>query len=65
MDFDDDDDDGYHPRHEWDDDTTPDCLSCGLCEACIDRSTAAADEAEDAGQVEFPTHDLGGEGGGA
>lgn len=45
---------------DGDDETGDDCLNCGVCEACVERSVAAADEAADAGHVELP-EEFGGE----
>lgn len=36
---------------EWADDK-PDCLNCGMCESCIERSIATAEEMEHAAAIE-------------
>lgn len=45
MAFDDEDDD-YRPRHGGGDRKPDDCLNCGVCGWCIERSIAAAEDWE-------------------
>lgn len=46
---------GWERPPEYDDPPDRDCLSCGYCEWCIERSIAAAEEADDH-EEPMPTH---------